>query len=183
MVPCALGGGKRKDDLQSLELRPLGFCHENEQARLFFRISSFPSSRSPRCAAGVSQLNPASARNLGDRLRRRTSWLDIDRISAASPALSPRANSLTDSRAPPSFTARPDRHARLGERVDRFDRSCKPIVGGTRIRPGDCGDGGPRHRVPVVCVRPLRDPPLAAAPGFLSLPGAAAPCAPPPFIP
>src|ERR1039458_4494898 len=72
MVPCALGGGERKDDLQSLELRPLGFFHENGQVRLFFRISSFPSSRSPRCAAGVSQLNPASARNLDDRLRCRT---------------------------------------------------------------------------------------------------------------
>jgi hypothetical protein len=48
---------------------------------------------------------------------------------------------------------------------------------------GTAATAGARQRLPLVRFRPLRDPPLETTPGFLSLPGAAAPCAPPPFIP
>jgi sterol desaturase/sphingolipid hydroxylase (fatty acid hydroxylase superfamily) len=47
---------------------------------------------------------------------------------------------------------------------------------------GTAATAGLVNRLLRVRLRPLRDPPLAATPGFLSLSGAAAACAPPPFI-
>ena len=169
----------RRLPAQSPELKePPRFCHENEQARLFFRVPAFPSARSRRHAARVSQLDPAVAHDVGDSLQRRTSWLDIDRISAASHALSPRADSLADTRAPSPFPARADWHTCLGKPFARLDRGCNPVLGSTRIWTGDRGNGGSRHRPPVVRLRTLHHSSLEAAPWFLSLLGATAPCAP-----
>jgi len=47
----------------------------------------------------------------------------------------------------------------------------------------DLGTAATAGMVTMVRVRPLRDPPLAAAPGLLSLSRTATPCASPPFIP
>ena len=50
------------------------------------------------------------------------------------------------------------------------------------FRSRDRSDGRPRHRLPMVRLRPLCDSPLAAAPRFLPLPRADAPRASPPFL-
>ena len=100
-----LGGGDAQRPAVA-GLTPLRFCHENEQARLFFRVSTFSAARSCRRAAGVSQFDAAAAFDMGDRLRRRSDCLDIVRISAASRALSSRAGALANPRSPSSIATR-----------------------------------------------------------------------------
>lgn len=63
----------------------------------------------------------------------------------------------------------------LGERLDRNDRGCKSGVGDAWLWPGNGGDGGPHHRLSLVCVRALRHSPLGAAPRLISPSRAPAP--------
>src|SRR5450830_472054 len=82
-----------------------GFTMKMSKLGYFSEFLLFPSLVLLATPAGVSQLKPASARDLGACLWYRTFWLDLYRISAASRALSPRSGSLANTRTAPSLPA------------------------------------------------------------------------------
>ncbi len=125
---------------------------------------------------------PPEARGLYHRLRRRTHWLDVGRVSAPSCAVSSRACPFPNTRVASSFAARFDRNASLGKRFNWLNRCSASIVAAAWFQRGDRNFRGARYRLSLVCSRSLRGASLAASQRFLFLSGAPAPRATPPSI-